>query len=297
MSLPVSWTAKSEYGRIAVTTVGKKQTALTHVRTIQKSVACSSFPNQRRVIATQLTTVAFKDERLNQLNSWQEALYHRILIAVGDGDELVGDAQFIRGFLFPLKTTLRVTQVDSALNALVSANLIGLGVKPDNRPYLWIIRPEAADSLVQSKGGEGTSSRGYGNINKYKGTEGYERTKKANLGISEEFGITDEEVDKHREAWQSIEDEARRSGLSITQNSMEFAEKLVEDYGIDMVLMAIKESFDCPKWRYVSKVLQRAKEEGRNPGDPKKTSSKWYTGNNDDLTQDEWGGVLQVGDF
>ena len=300
MSSPVFSTTRSAYGRIAVTTVGNVQVAPTHVRTIPTSVACWSSPNRKRVKATQLTKTAFRDERLNQLNSWQEALYHRILIAVGDGDELVGDAQFIRGFLFPLKTSLRVTQVDSALHALAAANLIGLGVKPDSRPYLWLVRPEAADSLQNALGEGGIRSRGNSTGYKYiKGNGGeFGATNKPNLGIADEFGITDSEVSKNREVWERIEREAKDYGLSTTIGSLRLAEQLANEFGVEEVIKAIHLCIDCQKWRYVEGILRTAKAEGRSVDDPPRKAKRQAIGTNvDEIVYDgenikEWWGGL-----
>lgn len=226
----------------------------------------------------QLDKTAFRDDRIDQLNSWQETLFHRILIYVGDGDEMPADPKFIRDTLFPLKHTLRTTQVDSALNALYSANLIGLGTRPDSRPYLWIIRPLDADSLRTAQGGEGT--RRGGKDNKYinnKGRGENEDTDKANVGIADEFGITDDEVEKHRKDIQAIEDEAKEYGLNTSIGSLRYAMSLANEYGTDEVISAIRQCIDTPKWRYVGAILRSAREEGRKPGDaPRKSTTRGH---------------------
>ena len=160
---------------------------------------------------TQLDRTLYRDERIDQLNSWQETLYHRILVYVGDGDEMPADPKFIRDTLFPLKRTLRATQVDSALKALHSANLIGLGSKgPNSGTYLWIVRPEKpySPSEVPEEGGEPFRSRGsrlFNNFNKHgngneDGVANEGVTDKPNLDIADEFGITDEEVERDRKS-------------------------------------------------------------------------------------------------
>lgn len=232
----------------------------------------------------------YRDERIDQLNSWQETLYHRILVYVGDGDEMPADPKFIRDTLFPLKRTLRATQVDSALKALHSANLIGLGSKgPNSGTYLWIVRPEKpySPSEVPEEGGEPFRSRGsrlFNNFNKHgngneDGVTNEGVTDKPNLGIADEFGITDEEVERHRKTMDEIESVARDFGLSTSLGSLRFAMQLVTDYGLETVKEAIEQCIDVPKWNYVAAVLRNAQSEGRKPGDaPKKAEkkSKWF---------------------
>ena len=232
------------------------------------------------MIVTNLDRTAFRDERIDQLNSWQETLYHRILIYVGDGDEMPADPTFVRNALFPLKRTLRTTQVDSALKALYSANLIGLGSKgPDSSTYLWIIRPEKPYTPCVQFGGGETSRRGgskFINLNKQgnedeDGVTNEEVTDKPNLGIAAEFGITDEEVDRYRKAMEEIESVARDYGLSTSLGSLRYAMQLVADYDLETVKEAIEQCIDTPKWNYVTAVLRNSKSEGRKPGDAKKT--------------------------
>lgn len=241
--------------------------------------------------ATTLDKTAFRDERIDQLNSWQETLYHRILIYVGDNDEMPADPMFIRNTLFPLKKTLRATQVDSALKALHSANLIGLGSKePSSGTYLWIVRPEKpySPSEVPEEGGEPFRSRGsrlFNNFNKHgngdeDGVTNEGVTDKPNLGIADEFGITDEEVERHRKTMDEIESVAKDFGLSTSLGSLRFAMQLVTDYGLETVKEAIEQCIDVPKWNYVAGILRVSKSEGKKPGETKKAekkASKWYS--------------------
>ena len=222
----------------------------------------------------QLDRTAFRDPRIDKLNSWQEALLHRILIYVGDGDEMCADPKFIRDTLLPLKQNLRTSQVDSALKALVSANLIGI-IEKEGRPYLWIIRPEKPYSGSDVRPGGETSRRGGKEYNIYnKGdirkTEENEDTDKTKLGVSDEFGITDEEVDKHRKTIDRIEREAAEYGLNSSVGSLRYAMTLVAEYGEEAVIEAIHQCIDIPKWNYVGGILRTARIEGRNPGDPPK---------------------------
>lgn len=240
--------------------------------------------------ATTLDRTAFRDERIDSLNSWQETLYHRILIYVGDNDEMPADPMFIRNTLFPLKKTLRATQVDYALKALHSANLIGLGSKgPNSGTYLWIIRPEKpySPSEVPEEGGEPFRSRGsrlFNNFNKHgngneDGVTNEGVTDKPNLGIADEFGITDDEVERHRKTMDEIESVAKDFGLSTSLGSLRFAMQLVADYGLEAVKEAIEQCIDVPKWNYVAGILRNSKSEGKKPGEGPRNSgkkSKWF---------------------
>lgn len=221
----------------------------------------------------QMDRTAFLDARLDQLNSWQEALFHRMLIYVGDGDEMPADPKFIRDTLLPLKQNLRTSQVDSALKALTSANLIGLGTRKDGRPYLWIVRPEKQYSSSDAHEGGETSRRGGKDYILYN-NKGNGETDKPNMGISDEFGITDEEVDRHRKTIDRIEQEAAEYGLNTSVGSLRYAMSLVTEYGEEAVIEAIHQCIDIPKWNYVGGILRTARLEGRNPGDPPKRNRR-----------------------
>lgn len=261
--------------------------------------------------ATTLDRTAFRDERIDCLNSWQETLYHRILIYVGDNDEMPADPMFIRNTLFPLKKTLRATQVDSALKALHSANLIGLGSKePNSGTYLWIVRPEKSysPSEVPEEGGEPFRSRGsrlFNNFNKHgngneDGVTNEGVTDKPNLGIADEFGITDDEVERHRKTMDEIESVAKDFGLSTSLGSLRFAMQLVTDYGLEAVKEAIEQCIDVPKWNYVAGILRNSKSEGKKPGGAKKPSKSAIEAmNSGDIHYDgpniaQWWGGLGV---
>lgn len=179
---------------------------------------------------------------------------------------MMADTKYVRDSLFPLKHTIRVEQIDLALKVLEDANLIGLG-DTDTGKRLWLIRPERLNSVSSEGEGDYRGSRSSGGreapIVSQKNT-GSENgvADKSKLGIADEFGITDSEVNSNREAWNAVESQARKYGLSTSIGAIEVAMDLVNQYGLEWVLEAIGECVDSPRWSYVKAILEKAKKRG-----------------------------------
>lgn len=238
-------------------------------------------------IAKQITTEAFKDNRLNVLNSWQETFFHRILIACDDDGRLNADPSFIKTALFPLKTDLRVSQVANALTTLNSVGLIALEKDNQGHPTSLTVSRDLTTRTHESASPVG-GGRGYGdgggyinNLNNQGENEGYE-ARKDELGDKPSWGnedtdnldVTQEEADGYREAFEAIEEAARKSGMNCSQNALDYAMGLVREYGLDSVIKAINQSFDTPKWKYVAGILRIARERGEAVDAPKKPGKK-----------------------
>ena len=247
-------------------------------------------------IAKQMTTEAFKDKRLNDLNSWQETFFHRILIACDDDGRLNADPSFIKTALFPLKTDLRVSQVANALTTLNSVGLIALEKDSQGHPSSLTVSRDLTTRTHESeifsadgrRGGAGGTMGRYLNINKLNddGNEGYE-TRKDELGDkpswenedTDNLGVTQDEAETYRRNWEALEDQARKFGLSTSTGALEMAAEMANEYSLGWVLKAIAECVDVPHWRYVKAVLKASKERGSAPGAAKKNSgkkSKWF---------------------
>lgn len=283
----------SASGRTAASTARKGMTASIPVSTIPKHAGCWSSLKRREMnqIAKQMTTEAFKDKRLNDLNSWQETFFHRILIACDDDGRLNADPSFIKTALFPLKTDLRVSQVANALTTLNSVGLITLEKDNQGHPTSLTVSRDLTTRTHEReifpadgrRGGAGGTTGRYLNINKLndEGNEGYE-TRKDELGDkpswenedADNLDVTQEEAETYRRNWQAIEDQARKFGLSTSTGALEMAAELANEYSLDWVLKAIAECVDVPYWRYVKAVLKASKERDSAPGVAKKKSSK-----------------------
>lgn len=236
-----------------------------------------------------MTRKAFRDERIDRLNSWQEAMFHRILIACNDDGTLNADPAYIRLTLFPLKSDLRIAQVANALTTLDSVGLIALDKDAHGHPTKLTVSRD----LILMTDKPSTSGRGGGcgggdgyinNLNNQGENEGYEARKDElgdkpswDTGDTESLDVTQEEADSYREAFEAVEEAARKSGMNCSQNALDYAMGLVKEYGLDDVLKAVRQSFDTPKWRYVGGILRIARERGEAVDAPKKPSkSKWF---------------------
>ena len=248
---------------------------------------------------TTLDKTAFRDERIDRLNSWQEALFHRILVACGEDGRLNADPSFIRSTLFPLKSDLRIAQVANALVTLDSVGLIALEKDIHGHPTsltvsrdLTLMSDNENFSREGRRGGAGGTTGTTDNLINYlnqrgnEGNEGYE-TRKDELGDkpswdtwdTESLDITEQEAETYRQNFAAVEAQARDFGLTTSIGAMQKAMELVSEYGLDFVLKAIAECIDVPYWRYVKAVLKAAKERGGSPGDAKKTEekpNKWF---------------------
>lgn len=246
---------------------------------------------------TTLDKTAFRDERIDRLNSWQETLFHRIVIACGEDGRLNADPSFIRSTLFPLKSDLRIAQVANALVTLDSVGLIVLEKDIHGHPTSLtvsrdlILMPDSENfSREGRRGGAGGTTGTTDYLINYSTNgenEGYEARKDElgdkpswDTGDTESLDITEQEAETYRQNFAAVEAQARDFGLTTSIGAMQKAMELVSEYGLDFVLKAIAECIDVPYWRYVKAVLKAAKERGGSPGDAKKTEekpNKWFT--------------------
>ena len=70
------------------------------------------------------------------------------------------------------------------------------------------------------------------------------------------FGLTDDDIQASIDRRQQLEDAARSIGLQVTEAGMMYGERLVQEYGLEKVLDAIKKAVDVPKWAYVEGICK-----------------------------------------
>ena len=70
------------------------------------------------------------------------------------------------------------------------------------------------------------------------------------------FGLTDDDIQASIDRRQQLEDAARSIGLQVTEAGMMYGERLVQEYGLEKVLDAIKKAVDIPKWAYVEGICK-----------------------------------------
>jgi hypothetical protein len=70
------------------------------------------------------------------------------------------------------------------------------------------------------------------------------------------FGLTDDDIQASIDRRQQLEDAARSIGLQTTEAGMMYGERLVQEYGLEKVLDAIKKAVDVPKWAYVEGICK-----------------------------------------
>lgn len=70
------------------------------------------------------------------------------------------------------------------------------------------------------------------------------------------FGLTDDDIQASLDRRQQLEDAARSIGLQVTEAGLMYGERLVQEYGLEKVLDAIKKAIDVPKWAYVEGICK-----------------------------------------
>ena len=70
------------------------------------------------------------------------------------------------------------------------------------------------------------------------------------------FGLTDDDIQASLDRRKQLEDAARSIGLQVTEAGMMYGERLVQEYGLEKVLDAIKKAVDVPKWAYVEGICK-----------------------------------------
>lgn len=226
-----------------------------------------------------------RNPAFNALTPFQENLYWRIC-AVSPDRPMDASPSALRRLLYPLKRDLRESQVQSALTALTLAGCVA--VTPDDIDGHPVLQRISAASLTPDESTErcggtigGTKQRQqqqYGSLsfrspsNEENGATGEnvpnsvltpnEYQGDTTSGNAERLGITDGDITEMLERRNTIEFEARRSGLKTNERALMHAEQLAAAYSLEWLITAIQRAYDCPEWRYVDKILANAKERG-----------------------------------
>ena len=227
------------------------------------------------------TSNLFSDPRLNALSPFQETLYWRLrsFLACSGAEETSAEPSTVKSSLYPLKRDLRESQVQSALTALTLAGMIAVYPDDTGHPYLRLISAGSPTSHGGDIGGDdhhrhhrrlmttvsqpfnpnGESTENVpGNLLPSNRTD-----EAAEKGYAELLGVTDRDVAETMERRNTIEFEARQSGLPINARSMQLAESWAMEYTIDWLVKAIQQAaMTAPNWKYVHGILRGWKERG-----------------------------------
>ena len=114
------------------------------------------MPN--RIIKESICT----SENIDQLSAFQETMFYRLIVTCDDYGRMDARPKILAARLFPLKD-IRVTQIEDALRALTSAELVTL-YTVDGKPFLqmntWNKHQRVRDSKEKYPGIEFAASRG-----------------------------------------------------------------------------------------------------------------------------------------
>lgn len=219
------------------------------------------------------------DPRLNALSPFQETLYWRLrsFLACSGAEETSAEPSSVKSSLYPLKRDLRESQVQSALTALALAGMIAVYPDDTGHPYLRLIGAGSPTSHGGDIGGDGHHHRrlmttvsqpfnpnGESTENVPSNLLPSNRTNEAaEKGYAELLGVTDRDVAETMERRNTIEFEARQSGLPINARSMQLAESWAMEYTLDWLVKAIQQAaMTAPNWRYVHGILRDWKQRG-----------------------------------
>lgn len=225
------------------------------------------------------TSDLFSDPRLNALSPFQETLYWRLrsFLACSGAEETSAEPSSVKSSLYPLKRDLRESQVQSALTALTLAGMIAVYPDDTGHPYLRLIGAGSPTSHGGDIGGDGHHHRrlmttvsqpfnpnGESTENVPSNLLPSNRTDEAaEKGYAELLGVTDRDVAETMERRNTIEFEARQSGLPINARSMQLAESWAMEYTLDWLVKAIQQAaMTAPNWRYVQGILRDWKQRG-----------------------------------
>ena len=225
------------------------------------------------------TSDLFSDQRLNALSPFQETLYWRLrsFLACSGAEETSAEPSSVKSSLYPLKRDLRESQVQSALTALTLAGMIAVYPDDTGHPYLRLIGAGSPTSHGGDIGGDGHHHRrlmttvsqpfnpnGESTENVPSNLLPSSRTDEAaEKGYAELLGVTDRDVAETMERRNTIEFEARQSGLPINARSMQLAESWAMEYTLDWLVKAIQQAaMTPPNWRYVQGILRDWKQRG-----------------------------------
>ena len=114
------------------------------------------MPN--RIIKESICT----SDNIDQLSAFQETMFYRLIVTCDDYGRMDARPKILAARLFPLKD-IRVTQIEDALRALTSAELVTL-YTVDGKPFLqmntWNKHQRVRDSKEKYPGIESAASRG-----------------------------------------------------------------------------------------------------------------------------------------
>lgn len=227
---------------------------------------------------TKTTDTILLNPSFNALTPFQENLYWRLRLLsqrYPSIKETSAEPSDLKSTLYPLKRDLRESQVQSALTALTLAGMIAVYPDDTGHPYLRLI---SADSLTSHGGDIGGDDHRHpmmtvsqpsnpnGEItenvpnsllpsNEYQGD--------AEKGNAEILGVTERDVTETMERRNTIEYEARQSGLPINPRAMQMAENWAAEYSVEWLVKAIQQAaLTAPNWKYVHGILRGWKERG-----------------------------------
>ena len=103
---------------------------------------------------SRLKELILEDERFNRLSSFEEVLFHRILICGDDDGWITGHPEELKPILFP-KWDVRPSQIKAALRKLFSEGLLSTAQcdgRTSVRPICWDWQTEAAKPKPKAVG-------------------------------------------------------------------------------------------------------------------------------------------------
>ena len=218
-------------------------------------------------------------DSIDQLSAFQETFFYRLIVSCDDYGRMDARPKLLASKLYPLKD-IRATQIEDALRALTSAELVTL-YEVDGKPFLQMntwdrhqqVRakkskyPAPEDSVRASASicnqlisDDGKCPRNPIQSESNPNPNTNPTTARAREASSSPSCV-DQETEKHD---REVEQAAREVGLQLTPAGIKMARILGAKYGHDKLLEAIRLSVDHPLWSYVEGVL-------RNYGKPKQT--------------------------
>ena len=220
---------------------------------------------EREAIATKQTDI-FAKHSFEKLTPWQQNLYFRIVLYFLDNPndtDLSAEPSSLRCALYPLRNDVRDAQFQSALSALALADLIALTSEDDGHQYLHV-------TSAYRLGGDYRGGRNDDNNDAYiqqpkslssrtPDTSGHKKSS----GYADPLHLTDAEVAESVKRREMFEQEAKASGLPVSERTMLHVENLISQYPEEWVIEAIRRcAYTSPNWRYVDGILRRAQERG-----------------------------------
>lgn len=227
---------------------------------------------------TKTIDAVIENPAFNTLTAFQENLYWRIcdlFHRYPSAKETSAEPSDLKATLYPLKRDLREAQLQSALNALTLAGMIAVYPDDAGHPYLRLFTAASPTSHGGDIGGDdhrhlmmtvSKPSKTNGEVtknvpNSVLSTSEYEDdTVKGNAEL---LGVTERDIAETMERRNTIEHEARQSGLPINPRAMQMAENWAAEYTLDWLVKAIQQAaLTAPNWNYVLGILRGWRERG-----------------------------------